>query len=543
MRGSVDTIKEKLDIREIVSQYVKLEKAGQSFKARCPFHNEKTPSFFVSPVRQSFYCFGCGAKGDIFSFIEQIEGLDFRSALKMLAEKAGVEIEYEKADSKSEKGKLLNVLEEATLFFEKELSNNEAALRYIESRGITPETIKKWRIGYAPAEWRTLYGYLVGQGYDKNIILKAGLSKISTEKISEPYDVFRDRIIFPLFDANGTVIAFSGRALAKDTEPKYLNSPDTSVFTKGEVLYGLDRAKEDIRKKNYAVLVEGQIDLVLSHQAGVTNTVASSGTAFTLAHLQRLKRLSSRIILAFDGDKAGLIAAEKASNLGISLGFEVKVASLPEGSDPAEVINNPPAPSKSAQAPEGGAEEWKNILRRALPAIEFFLNKLEKLEKDSRKLGKLIVERILPMIKLLSSSIEQSHFISMLSKRTGLKENVLWEDLKRAKIQTSPNPLLAQGEGGRSPGEVSEVKSQRERIEERLAEIKLWKKEIPLEREEAELQGHLDTIILNDEMQNLLAVLARAESLKDNKKIETISKKIKDIHKRIIGLEEKKKIM
>ncbi|OHA90844.1 MAG: DNA primase [Candidatus Zambryskibacteria bacterium RIFCSPHIGHO2_01_FULL_44_22b] len=543
MRGNVETIKGRLDLAEVISGYVKLEKAGANFKARCPFHNEKTPSFFVSPVRQNFYCFGCGAKGDIFSFVEQMEGLDFRAALKLLAEKAGVEIEYQKADSKMEKGKILNVLEEATLFFEKQLSENKLAEKYIKSRGIDIETVKKWRIGYATDEWRLLYGHLLGAGYEKNIILKAGLAKISTEKISEPYDVFRDRIIFPLFDANGTVIAFSGRALAKDTEPKYLNSPDTSVFTKGEVLYGLDRAKEDIRKKNYAVLVEGQIDLVLSHQAGVSNTVASSGTAFTLAHLQRLKRLSSRIILAFDGDKAGLIAAEKASNLGISLGFEVKVASLPEGSDPAEVINNPPAPSKSAQAPEGGAEEWKNILRRALPAIEFFLNKLEKLEKDSRKLGKLIVERILPMIKLLSSSIEQSHFISMLSKRTGLKENVLWEDLKRAKIQTSPNPLLAQGEGGRSPGEVSEVKSQRERIEERLAEIKLWKKEIPLEREEAELQGHLDTIILNDEMQNLLAVLARAESLKDNKKIETISKKIKDIHKRIIGLEEKKKIM
>ena len=543
MRGNVETIKGRLDLAEVISGYVKLEKAGANFKARCPFHNEKTPSFFVSPVRQNFYCFGCGAKGDIFSFVEQMEGLDFSAALKLLAEKAGVEIEYQKADSKMEKGKILNVLEEATLFFEKQLSENKLAEKYIKSRGIDIETVKKWRIGYATDEWRLLYGHLLGAGYEKNIILKAGLAKISTEKISEPYDVFRDRIIFPLFDANGTVIAFSGRALAKDTEPKYLNSPDTSVFTKGEVLYGLDRAKEDIRKKNYAVLVEGQIDLVLSHQAGVSNTVASSGTAFTLAHLQRLKRLSSRIILAFDGDKAGLIAAEKASNLGISLGFEVKVASLPEGSDPAEVINNPPAPSKSAQAPEGGAEEWKNILRRALPAIEFFLNKLEKLEKDSRKLGKLIVERILPMIKLLSSSIEQSHFISMLSKRTGLKENVLWEDLKRAKIQTSPNPLLAQGEGGRSPGEVSEVKSQRERIEERLAEIKLWKKEIPLEREEAELQGHLDTIILNDEMQNLLAVLARAESLKDNKKIETISKKIKDIHKRIIGLEEKKKIM
>jgi len=325
-----------------------------------------------------------------------------------------------------------------------------------------------------------------------------------------------------------------------------LNSPDTSVFTKGEVLYGLDRAKEDIRKKNYVVLVEGQIDLVLSHQAGVTNTVASSGTAFTSAHLQRLKRLSSRIILAFDGDKAGFIAAEKASNLGISLGFEVKVASLPEGSDPAEVANKSP-------------EEWKNILRRALPAIEFFLNQLEKLEKDSRKLGKLIVERILPMIKLLSSSIEQSHFVSMLSKRLGLKEQVLWEDLKKTSAVARKTTELISGEivPSARPVELRDAfpsqqpMSQRDKIEERLKEIKLWQKEISksqpefelVEKEEVELEGHLDTIILNDEMQNLLSELARAESEKDNKKIETISKKINDIHKRIIGLEEKKKIM
>lgn len=552
MRGDVETVKGRLDIAEVISGYVKLEKAGANFKARCPFHNEKTPSFFVSPVRQSFYCFGCGAKGDIFSFVEQIEGLDFRAALKLLAEKAGVEIEYQKADSKSEKGKILNVLEEAAVFFEKELAASEPARRYIESRGISRETVKKWRIGFAPAEWRSLWSHLVSLNYDKNIITKAGLVKVGQERaektprvFSEPYDVFRDRIVFPMFDPSGRVIAFSGRALSKDTEPKYLNSPDTTVFTKGEVLYGLDKAKEDIRKKNYAVLVEGQIDLVLSHQAGVNNTVASSGTAFTPAHLERLKRLSSRVILAFDGDSAGEKAAEKASLLGIQLGFEVKVASLPEGSDPAEVSSTSP-------------EEWKNILRQSLPAVEFFLSKLEKKEKDPRKLGKLIVERILPMIKMLKSSIEQSHFVSMLAKRTGVREQMFWEDLKKVNIEhkttavfSGENPPGARLDSLRDGFVSQHSLSHKERIEERLAEVKLWKKEIKkdteefdlLEKEEAELESNLETIVLHDQVQELLAELARAESAKDTKKIGDVTKKIKDAHKNIKELEERKKIM
>src|SRR3989344_7217096 len=316
MRGDVDTIKERLNITEIVSGYIKLEKAGTSFKARCPFHNEKTPSFFVSPVRQSFYCFGCGAKGDIFTFMEEVEGLDFRGALKLLAEKAGVEMEYHSSESKTEKDKICNVLEEATKFFEKELTGNNMARHYIASRGISEETIKDWRIGYAPAEWRSLCNYLQGHGHEREIILKAGLIKLK-DGGSEPYDVFRDRVIFPFADQNGSIVAFSGRALSKETEPKYLNSPETILFAKSEMLYGLDRAKDQIRKKDYAILVEGQMDLVLSHQSGVRNTVASSGTAFTRMHLERLKRLSSRIIIAFDGDLAGEKAAEKASTLGI----------------------------------------------------------------------------------------------------------------------------------------------------------------------------------------------------------------------------------
>lgn len=538
MRGDVDTIKEKLDIVEVISGYVKLEKAGTSFKARCPFHSEKSPSFFVSPQRQHFYCFGCGAKGDIFTFVEDVEGLDFRGALKLLAEKAGVEIGYSDGSNKAEKEKILGVLEEATKFFETELGKNKLAQSYIYSRGINDLSEKSFRIGYAPADWRSLFEYLQSLGYDKEIILKAGLAKISDASTSHgPYDVFRDRIIFPLPDPNGRIIAFSGRALSKETEPKYLNSPDTVLFTKSEVLYGLDKAKDEIRKKDYTILVEGQIDLVLSHQIGVSNTVASSGTAFTPAHLERLKRFSSRIIIAFDGDSAGEKAGEKASELGISLGLEVKVALLPQDLDPAEIIAKSP-------------EDWKDILRKSLPSVEFYFNKISEREKDPRKIGKQVEKKILPMIKLMGSAIEQSHFISMIAKRTGIKEEILWEDLKKVKKPDSPqSPEDKSLEGNH--GSEKKMLSYREQIESRLAEIKFWKndlKEFPselsiLEKEEIELADNLSGLKLRDDLNRLLSELSNAEAAKDARQIEVLTTKIHRLHSLMGALEEKKKIL
>ena len=535
MRGDVETIKDRLDIAEVVGGYVKLEKAGQSFKARCPFHNEKTPSFFVSPSRQSYYCFGCGAKGDIFTFVEEVEGLEFREALKLLAEKAGVELSRRPEDSsakRSEKEKILEALEEASQFFEKELGRHPEAKSYILSRGVSEASVKAWRIGYAPAEWRALCTHLREAGLSEEILIKAGLAKRTDQGSGKsPYDVFRDRIIFPLSDASGRIIAFSGRALAKETEPKYLNSPDTAVFTKHEVLYGLDKAKEKIRRKDYAVLVEGQMDLVLSHQAGVDNTVASSGTAFTQAHLERLKRFSSRIILAFDGDSAGEKASEKSTELALMLGLEVKIAALPAGLDPAEVASH-------------DREQWKEILRAAKPAIEHFLDQMAAEEKDRRKLGKLIEKKILPLVLMLESSIERSHFLSLVAKRTGIKEEILWEDLKRTR---KPEHSLHQGQTLSTDSQGLTFKSvsaqtRREQIEERLSEVRLWLKELPvsdqLKKEEAELENHLARELLKDELLNLSVLLANAETSKDNGKVEELTKRINSVHKKLRALEQ-----
>lgn len=536
MGGDVETIKERLDIAEVVGSYLKLEKAGTSYKARCPFHNEKTPSFYVSPVRQSFYCFGCGAKGDIFTFVEQTEGLDFREALKLLAERAGVELTSrrpENKEQKSEKEKILEALEDAMQFFVSELDHNAPAKNYLLSRGISEESIKSWNLGYAPAEWRSLYTHLLGKGYNDEALIKAGLIKrVEAGSGKNPYDIFRDRLIFPLRDSSGRVIAFSGRALSKDTEPKYLNSPDTPVFTKHEVLYGLDKSKEKIRRKDYAILVEGQMDLVLSHQAGVDNTVASSGTAFTQAHLERLKKLSKRIILAFDGDKAGQAAAEKSAALALSLGLEVKVAKLPEGSDPADLVHTSP-------------ESWRDVLKDSKPAIEVFLAEILK-DNNQAKVGKLIEKRLLPIIALMPSRVDQESSISTISRYSGKDARILAEAVSRLRREEALKILTVEdGKEEVTHTVEPQVLTRREKLEERLSEVRLWLKEMPeaaeFKKEEVELENHLAQEILKEELSSLSAALAKAETSKDNDREEELKLSIHKLNKEKVALEERSK--
>ncbi len=533
MRGDAHTVKERIDIVDLLGGYLKLEKAGQNYKARCPFHNEKTASFHISPARQTYYCFGCGKKGDVFTFVEEMEGTDFRGALKILADKAGVELVNAPEESRGEKAKLFEVLEEATKFFESNLIDSTEALNYIKGRGLTDESIKKFRIGYAPNDWRLLRSHLLSLGFSDEVLVSAGLTKRIEGDVKEPYDVFRGRIIFPLADASGKVIAFSGRAIEADAQPKYLNSPDTILFTKSEVLYGLDKAKEEIRKKNYAILVEGQMDLVLSHQAGVENAVASSGTAFTKAHLERLKRLSPRIILAFDADNAGEKAAEKSTILGLGLGMEVKIARLPEGKDPADLVRDNP-------------ESWKDVLRKSLMAIEFFLIRAVEREPDQRKLGKLVEKNILPLVALLTSSIERSHFISIIAKHTRIREEVLWDDMKKVKVATVASTIEEEEREEKLP-----VPSVKLRIEERLKDIKAWQKELPDKSEEGdtladerkELEDRLSFISLEEKLGSLISKLARAESGKEDKEVKRLSEEIQAVHREMKNLEESRKVL
>lgn len=495
MNSPVSKIKERLTIEEVVSSYIKLDRVGTNLKARCPFHNEKTPSFFISPDRGSYYCFGCGASGDIFTFVEEFEGLDFKGALKLLAEKAGVPLTAytpEMKEAENEKEKLYRVMEEATAFFEDNLKADteisKKVREYLQSRGLTEKTIKDFRIGYAILDWRKLYDYLKSKSfYDREIEL-AGLAKKPEDINKAMYDRFRGRVMFPISDSSGRIIAFSGRifeeksvptpgGVGRPTEsvgPKYLNSPETPIFSKNAVLYGLDKAKDSIRTNNFSILVEGQMDLVLSHQAGYRNTIATSGTALSdstiskenvVSNLGLIRRLSDNIVLAFDGDKAGFNASNRASRIALSLGMDVKVAKMPPGVDPADLIS------------KEGVDAWRKAIKDSKHIIEFLLEKtLEDAGVDIRKAGRLIKENILPYINALESSIEKMHFIKKISDLSGIPQTAIQDDLKTIE-QESKYEKKEIIEAEKSLAKIH----RKDYIERRLAGIAFWKQDNRIE--------------------------------------------------------------
>ncbi len=455
MSSSVDQIKSKIDIVSLVSSYIKLEKAGGNFKGRCPFHNEKTPSFFVSPDRGSYYCFGCHQKGDIFTFVQEFEGLDFVGALKVLADRAGVELDSYNKENKTDKQRKHQVLEQAVFFYQKKLAENSEASAYIKTRGITEKTISDFRLGYSSTEWRDLFEYLSGREVSVQDMLDTGLIK-KKEGGSGYYDTFRGRIMFPINDSSGRVVGFSGRILVDDPNaPKYLNSPDTELFNKSEILFGLDKAKKDIRVLDYSILVEGQIDLVMLHQVGLTNTVASSGTALTETHLVKLRRLSNRIIMAYDGDSAGFNASNRSAQIALSLGMDLKVVQMPVGKDPADLAKE-------------DIEKLKEVLKGSKHIVDFYTDSLLLRGLNPRELGQEITKNVLPYVARIPSSIEQSHFVKNISQKTFIKEEAIWDDLKKINSGggqiITPRPT-SPPTGRRGPG-----------IERRLIGIIMWQK-------------------------------------------------------------------
>lgn len=455
MSSSVEKIKEKLTITDVISSYLKLEKAGSSYKGKCPFHNEKTPSFFVSPDRGTYYCFGCGAKGDMFTFVEEFEGLEFKQALVNLAAKAGVELVPEKAGERDEKDRLFHAVEMAVEYFENELPKHPEVLAYLTKRGLTKETIAKWRIGFVPNEWRRLHDHLISKKVSVSDMLATGLVK-KVDGENKFYDVFRGRITFPIFDQSGRPVAFSGRIFVDDGKsPKYLNSPATALFNKSEILFGFDRAKSAIRKMDYSILVEGQMDLVMSHQAGLLNTVASSGTAITAVQLQRLQKISPRIMFALDSDSAGFNATKRTAEIALEIGMDVKVAVLPKGEDPASLVAKDPS-------------LWKQALKTGKHIIDFYTENLLGKNLDRRVLAREIKSSVLPSVLQVQSKTEQGHFVKMISEKSGIKEDALWDDLKvLTKEMKVPQAQIIAKE---MPALVSRLKG----IESRLFGVLFW---------------------------------------------------------------------
>ncbi len=425
MSTPVEQIKERLGIADVVGSYIKLDRSGSSLKGKCPFHNEKTPSFFVSPARSSYYCFGCQAKGDIFTFVQEFEGLDFIGALRVLAQRAGVTLTKIDPKVRSEYARLYLCLEKATRFYEQKLQDTPEAKSYLDGRGLLPETIKVWRIGFAPNDWRQLFDYLTKEGFTPEEMGKVGLIKRAEPNAQHQgarfYDAFRGRVMFPIRDSASRVIAFSARILPSlddGKSGKYINSPETILFSKSHTLYGFDRAKLIIRQKDATILVEGQMDILMAHQAGFENTVASSGTALTEEQLVRLKRLSENLLISFDSDSAGVRASERAIRLALALGMNVKVIAIGAGKDPAELIQ------KDLPA-------WEKAVSGAKHVIDFLLDGLLASAKEGRERALAIEKTLLPFLRSLTSSVEQSHFIKVIAEKSGLREDALWESFKK----------------------------------------------------------------------------------------------------------------
>ncbi len=354
----------------------------------------------------------------MFTFIQEIEGVDFKGALKLLADKAGVELIPEDPKKRDERETQYALIEEATRYFFNEQEKNPDVTAYITDRGVTTQTMHTWRIGYAKDEWRALRSHLKEKGFTDAEMLRAGLIK-NADQGKEPYDVFRDRIMFPIFDPSGRVVAFSGRTLKKeDNVPKYVNSPETELFQKSEILYGYDKAKQGIRHYDFSLLVEGQFDLVLSHQAGYTNAVAVSGTAFTPYHLSLLERLSSRIVLALDSDRAGVAAVKRIAGILLSHGMDVKVARMEGGKDPADIIKANPL-------------DFKHFIGNSVHVVEFLLSVLKEGVKDDRTYKLHVREELLPIIAYMPNRIDREHFEQIIADTIDTTKDAIHFEVER----------------------------------------------------------------------------------------------------------------
>lgn len=443
LSSPVDEIKARLDIVDVVQGYIKLQKAGANYRALCPFHNEKNPSFFVSPSKQIWHCFSCQKGGDIFSFVMEMEGGEFIDALRILANKAGVRLRKEDPKVRSEKSKIYEICSTATNFFEEKLKGVPQVQKYLEDRGFKKESIEEFRLGWAPAEWRALSGALLEQGYKIDDIEKAGLI---IKKDDKYYDRFRSRIIFPIMDLHGEVIGFGGRIFQPQTRnfvsvqgkhptfniqhptsdiAKYINSPQTLIYDKSGVLYGLDKAKTEIRKSNTCVVVEGYTDVIASHQAGIKNVVSSSGTALTDGQLRILKRYAESLILAFDQDLAGQEAAKRGINLAVSFGFNTKIVPMPANKDPADCIKE-------------NLKGWKEMIEKAQGIIDFyFKDTFSRVSPENVEGKKEIAKILLPVLKRVPDKIEQAYWLGILSQKLAVEEKFLAEAMNLVKIDST----------------------------------------------------------------------------------------------------------
>jgi len=466
-----DEIKARLDIVDVISEYVPLKKAGRNYKGLCPFHSEKTPSFFVFPETQTWHCFGaCHTGGDLFTFVMKQENMDFGEALRFLAPKAGVQLRAPSPrDTEQQKklDKLLAIHAAAASYYHQQLLHSERAQgvrAYAARRGLNDETIARFQLGYAPDEWRALSRHLIERGYERQDLLDAGLIIVRDD--GGYYDRFRGRLIVPIRDTRGRVIAFGGRILDKG-EPKYLNSPQTPLFNKSRVLFGLDLAKGAIRARGYVVIVEGYMDVLQAHQAGFGNVVATMGIALTEHQLNLLKRMTKRYFLALDPDLAGdqgtlrglTVARQTLDRQTVPvptangwiryesrLDADIRIMTLPDGQDPDDLIRDTP-------------DQWEPLVETAIPVVDYYFQIVTRdLDLSSAKGKSEAVRRLAGVLSEIRDEVERTHYIQKLARLVRTDEATIRRQLRR------PDASSRRGRGRSRRGEQESMPSQPEGV-------------------------------------------------------------------------------
>jgi len=440
----ITEVKQKLDIVEFISEYVTLQKAGRNFKGLCPFHSEKHASFFVFPEQQSWHCFGaCGTGGDIFAFVMRKEAVDFGQALRLLAQRTGVALSSREAPSKAEDEKrerLFQINEAAAEYYYHILSSTKTgamARSYLAKRNIVPETIKEFRVGFSPDTWETIKNYFLGKGYAERELAEAGL--IIEREEGGSYDRFRNRLMFPICDIQGRVTGFGARVL-DDSLPKYINSPQTPIFDKSSSLYGIDKAKSAIRKKDLAIIVEGYMDALTAHQHEWQNVVGSMGTSLTEKQVEAIKRLTKNITLALDADLAGEEATLRGKAILAYSSIEGKVISLPPGKDPDEVIGEEVA-------------LWQKLVEQAMPIMDFaFQSVIGKVDINKAKDKSLAVQKLLPSISEVKDATQRFHYLEKLARELKIGRSELEVALRKLK---APGERPRVSKSPERPGEQS----------------------------------------------------------------------------------------
>ena len=425
----VEEIRDRSDIVEVISDRVLLKKSGANYKGLCPFHSEKTPSFTVSPAKQIFHCFGCNEGGNVYQFVMKIENLSFPDSVLLLARRYGINIVEQKVKgvNSSQKNTLYDVNAMAAEFFQRQLSElpqGKTAREYLRKRGITENIIESFKIGYASPSWDGVHQFLKKKGISADIQNSAGLIK-ERENGGGYVDRFRERIIFPISDSEGRIVGFGGRVLNDtDSRPKYLNSPETLVYKKGNILYGLHITKDLIRKSKDAFLVEGYFDLITAYQHGIKNVIATSGTALTEDHARLLRRYTETVTLVFDGDEAGRNASNRGGIVLLNGGVKVKVIPLPQGNDPDSFIR------------EKKGDGFFNISKGSKPFMEYIINK-ESAESDLKSIDGRVkcINAVIPFLSLMNNSVEKSMYISSLAEKTGVSEKAIIDEMSKNKVK------------------------------------------------------------------------------------------------------------